>query len=79
MTEKPRAARPTGRPSIYSDEIAAVICERLANGETLRQICKDSALPDRVTVNRWLSDGAHKDFRIHHARAKRKLTCGPRR
>lgn len=57
----------TGRPSDYSDELAATICERLTNGATLRQLCTAEGMPDRSTVYRWLE--AHEDFRDRYARA----------
>lgn len=47
---------PPHRPSNYSPAIALTICERLAEGETLRQICRDDGMPGRSTVFRWLAD-----------------------
>ncbi len=46
----------TGRPSLYTEPLAAKICLRLAEGETLRSICRDGAMPDKATVLRWLAD-----------------------
>jgi hypothetical protein len=43
-----------GRPSIYSEELANAICERIANGESLRKICRDEGMPDRATIYRWM-------------------------
>ena len=43
-----------GRPSTYTPEIAVQICTRLANGESLRQICRDKGMPKRDTVIAWL-------------------------
>lgn len=43
-----------GRPSSYTPEIAALICERLAAGESLRAICRDDGMPDRSTVAKWV-------------------------
>src|SRR5262249_57879853 len=44
------------RPSRYSHEIADTICERLAvEGESLRTICSDPAMPTKLTVFRWLA------------------------
>ncbi len=57
-----------GRPSIYSSDLADVICERLACGESLRKICEDEHMPDRVTVIRWLSKGG--DFATKYAHAR---------
>ena len=43
-----------GRPSEFSDDIFAEICERMAGGGTLRKICQDDHLPSRETVIRWV-------------------------
>jgi hypothetical protein len=42
-----------GRPSIYSDDLADMICDRLANGESLRAICDSPDMPHRSTVLGW--------------------------
>lgn len=57
-----------GRPSKYNPEVAAKICERLSEGESLRKICKDSDLPDRCTVLKWLT--IHPEFNHQYARAR---------
>ena len=57
-----------GRPSDYKPEIADIICDRLLEGESLRQICAGDAMPNRSTVLRWL--GAHDDFAAKYARAR---------
>jgi hypothetical protein len=59
---------PAGRPSDYTQEIADLICERLADGESLRAICGDENFPDKATVFRWLA--AHEQFRNQYARAR---------
>lgn len=58
----------TGRPSIYSDTLATVICERLSHGEPLARICDDSDMPSYSTVRRW--EAEREDFRALSARAK---------
>jgi hypothetical protein len=40
----------------YSERIAAAICERLADGETLRAICETAGMPGATTVRRWAMD-----------------------
>jgi hypothetical protein len=35
--------------------LGSTICDRLFNGETLSQICRDAAMPDKPTVMRWLA------------------------
>ena len=59
-----------GRPSSYTPEIAQLICERLADGQSLVQICEDPVIPTRRTVLRWLSDPSHSDFVTECARAR---------
>lgn len=56
-----------GRHSGYSEAIAEAICDRLADGESLRSICRDEAMPNKATVFRWL--GLHKNFSDQYARA----------
>jgi hypothetical protein len=69
-TTEPRkaATRKAGRPSNYSAQIADSICERLAAGESLRQICTDAKMPDRKTVDRWADQ--FPEFAARRARAR---------
>lgn len=60
-----------GRPSTYTAEIAEEICEQMANGKGLRQICTTDDMPSRTTVLRWLESNA--DFRGQYARARESL------
>ena len=60
--------RPTGRPSSYTFEIGEEICEQMANGKGLRQICSLPELPVRNTVLRWID--SHAGFRNRYARAR---------
>ena len=55
----------------YSDTVADIICGRMAEGETLRQVCRDPNLPARATVYRWLSK--NPAFRDQYARARELL------
>lgn len=57
-----------GRPSTYTPAIAAEICRRLADGESLRKIVRDKDMPDRATVRRWLLQ--HTDFRSQYVVAR---------
>ena len=43
-------------PTSYSEELAATICTRIAEGESLRAICADEAMPNRSTVMQWVAD-----------------------
>jgi hypothetical protein len=57
-----------GRPSKYNGEVTAEICRRLSEGQSLREICRDDEMPDKMTVLRWL--GLHEEFRAQYARAR---------
>ncbi len=52
----------------YSDEIAEEICNRIADGESLRGICNDPHMPSRPTVAKWMDD--NPDFFAKCARAR---------
>lgn len=38
----------------YTPQVAAEICKRLAEGESLRSICRDPVMPARTTVHEWV-------------------------
>jgi hypothetical protein len=57
-----------GRPTTYSQEMVSAICERIAEGESLRAICRDPGMPNKSTVFLWLSQ--HSSFSDQYARAK---------
>lgn len=60
-----------GRPSVYTPLLAAAICERLMQGESLRSICLDEDMPDKATVCRWLANPKkHAKFCDQYARAR---------
>jgi hypothetical protein len=50
-----RLNKPSLRPADYTREIGSIICDRLFDGETLFEICCDTAMPDKPTVMRWLA------------------------
>lgn len=56
-------------PAPYTPELADRICERLADGETLRAICRDEGMPDDRTVRRWALDDLH-GFGTRYSRAR---------
>ena len=70
-TTKCAARRKPGRPTLYSDELAATICRRLAEGESLRKICGDAPMPAISTVMGWLFDGEHDEFSEQDAHARK--------
>jgi hypothetical protein len=58
----------TGRPSSFTQEIADTICQRIADGQSLRSICSLEAMPGQTTVFRWLE--SNEAFRDQYARAR---------
>jgi hypothetical protein len=56
------------RQTTYSDKVADMICTRIAEGESLRAICRDEGSPSMSMVFRWLNDNAA--FREQYARAR---------
>jgi hypothetical protein len=58
-----------GRPARYTQELADLICERLAEGEPLRQICRDEGMPAASTVRLWIVDDVN-GFSAQYARAR---------
>ena len=43
-----------GRPSVYSPTLAQKICEAVADGEALQDVCNQPGMPARRTVYYWL-------------------------
>lgn len=57
-----------GRPTKFTDSLAETICERIANGESLRKICEDADMPADSTVRKWI--GQNEEFAAHYAHAR---------
>lgn len=58
-----------GRPSLYTPEIAAKICDALADGQSLRKICKDESMPSEAAVRRWVVED-YEGFAAQYTRAR---------
>lgn len=70
MPENPQTRAP-GRPSSYSKKLGTLICKRIAEGESLRAICRDKGMPTAATVFNWLLDTDGKPgFFEQYARAR---------
>lgn len=67
MATKPKKKH--GRPTKFTQELADTICERMANGETLRAICRDLGFP-HSTVIEWTM--TNKSFSDQYAQARLK-------
>ena len=62
---KPKAKRGRGRPTTYSKVIAKKVCERIAAGESLREIYKTPGMPGPSTVIAWAMsdrDGFYEQY-----------------
>jgi hypothetical protein len=64
----PAEAKPPGRPSSFTQEVADEIISRLSKGEPLEKICRDDHLPPVRTVNHWRE--ANAAFMADIARAR---------
>lgn len=62
--------RKLGRPTKYNGEMIEDICEKIANGRSLRSICAEDGVPPMKTIYRWLE--ANEEFRHQYARAREK-------
>lgn len=58
----------SGRPSEYDPAVCATICERIVNGESLRNICRSDDMPVSSTVFVWLQN--NREFAEQYARAR---------
>ena len=56
------------RPGIFTPALDDAICSQLADGKSLRTVCRAPNMPDKATVFRWLR--TKDDFRDHYTRAK---------
>jgi hypothetical protein len=72
---RPGAAAPGA--SVYDEDLAAVICARVAGGEGLRRICAEPGLPHRTTLQNWTR--AHPQFEAQLRAAQRQARLDARR
>jgi len=59
---------PVGAPTTYNNHIATVICIRIAEGESLRQILRGEGMPVQSAVYEWLL--RHPEFAEKYTRAR---------
>lgn len=57
---KPKEGAKKGRPSVYSDQLANHIAERLSKGEPLTAICSEEHMPTIRSIQLWM--GQKPDF-----------------
>lgn len=57
--------------AIDKEAVMAKICKRLTAGQFMAEICKDPAMPDQSTVNRWMaSAGPNSEIAQQYAHAR---------
>jgi hypothetical protein len=44
-----------GRHIVFREELADIVLDRLASGESLRAICRDPTMPDGSTIRKWIA------------------------
>lgn len=62
------AAKPIGRPSLYTLKIMQEIVDRLSKGEPMAQICRDDWMPAVRTVHDWMDSRPEVSASIARAR-----------
>lgn len=68
-SKKPPTKTPkkNGRPTKYSDKLADRICQKIAEGYSVRSICKEKDIVSMQTLFRWLRE--NDKFREQYVRA----------
>lgn len=67
MASKPNASK-TGRPTIFTPELAEKICDLIEKGYSERQIGEMDGMPTRRTIQSWKDKNS--DFLLQSARAR---------
>ena len=65
MAKNKRQSKPR---IVYSDDLAAQICEHVADGLALKEVCMLDGMPSRSTAYKWLSES--EAFSDMYARAR---------
>lgn len=56
--------------TVFTPELFTTICDRIAEGESLRAICSGEGMPSKTTVLRWLAEPEAASLRDQYARAR---------
>ena len=62
--------RKVGRPSKYTPALGLAICQRLAAGHSLREICRQAEFPEPITIRMWLIEDKFPEFSAQYAQAR---------
>ena len=57
----------------YSEAIGDEICRRIADGESLRTVCRDASMPSRTAVMNWLADEKREAFKRRYDIAREEM------
>jgi hypothetical protein len=68
--ETPPPSPATPRPHRYTQALGEAICERLANGESATEVCRDPSMPTWAMLKRWERDNTDFARRYHIARVQ---------
>lgn len=61
-------AAKNGRPTIFDQDLADRICSQLADGDSMRTVCKAEDMPCKATLFNWIR--TNEDFLDQYTRAK---------
>jgi len=67
-SEKKEEKNNVGRPTDYTQDMADIVCERLALGQSMRTICLSDDMPAISTLFRWIRQ--QDEFRQQYEKAK---------
>tara|TARA_Y100000361_G_scaffold140337_1_gene144338 strand:+ start:326 stop:769 length:444 start_codon:yes stop_codon:yes gene_type:complete len=68
MSDKDKVKSKGGRPTIFTDDVADLICEGIAEGKSMVSITKKNGMPKPRTVYRWIRE--NPVFRQNYENAK---------
>lgn len=57
-----------GRPTLYTPELAAEICAHIADGKSMRTICRQDHMPALSSIFLWIS--TNPEFSEQYAKAR---------
>ena len=63
-----KTKKPAGRPTTFTKLLANKICARIACGESMRSVARDTKMPAMSTLFKWLS--INKEFKDQYVLAK---------
>ena len=68
MANEESTAKPNGRPTLYTNDLADLICAGIAKGISLVRICEADDMPEVRSIYRWRRE--HESFSQNYTRAR---------